>query len=357
MDIVGINFSDRSIEAVQASSSWLGTGKLTGFGRIDVPAGVITNGKIDDADQLRDRVQQLYAEAKPSPINAQHVAFSIPESQIFSRVLSFPAQISVTDIEHSLQYQLPSYVPFEIDAMYYDSIQLGTHDGQQEVLTVAIARDILDAYAQMFQELHLHVDTIELESISSARAVMELPPESTLRLLLDVGARTTIVSIFSHTGLRFTFNIPVAGDAFTEQIAKSVGVTDHQAEKLKLQSGLTGTGKQAVAGDVLRAAWQPVIDKMTEAIEYVETKTHANLDAVIIIGGSGQLIGLADHLTEQLGVTCQLGTLLPIFKQNSILQSIMTQQLMYANALGLAAGSFIKTKNQTPYINFFRNKT
>lgn len=357
MDSVGINFSDSSIEAVHVSSNWLGGVKVMSYGRIELSEGVILNGEVQDAAQLKERIQQVCAQAQPSAIQAKRVSFSIPESQVFTRVLSFPTQVSEAEIQQSLQYQLPSFVPFETEAMHYDAIQLGEHDGKREVLAVAIAREILDEYESIFKELQMNVETIELESISSARAVMQLPNEQSLQLLLDVGARTTIVSIFSHTGLRFTFNIPVAGNAFTEQIAKALSITSHQAEKLKITSGFSGTGKSADGGSVLRAAWQPIIDKIKEAVEYTETKTSTNLASVTIIGGSGQLIGLAEFLTEQLQVSCQRGALLPIFKQNSILHSIATQQLMYANALGLAARAVTKATNQAPYINFFRNKT
>lgn len=356
MDIVGINFADTSIEAVQAVSSWLGGAKVRSFNRMEIPAGVIENGSLRDETQLVNQVRQLLTTAKPKPITSQRVACSIPESQIFSRVLSFPLQVSLAEIHQSLQFQLPAYVPFEANAMYYDALPLGEHNGQTEVLAVALDRKILDAYVKLFDRLRMRIDTIELESISSSRAVMKLPPEGQLSLLLDIGSRTTIVSFFSQAGLCFTFNVPVAGALFTEQIAKTQNITIHQAEKIKCQYGFQAKGKSAAVSDVLRAAWQPIITKIKEGIDYIETKTKSQLASIVLIGGSAQLPGLTAYLREQFNVETSLGSLLPIFKKNSILQALIQQQLMYADAAGLAAGPFKRSTAQAPSINFFRNK-
>lgn len=352
MNVIGINFSDSSIEAVEMKRGWFGTGNITAVGRAELPIGAISNGIIKDQAAVSKVLRAVIQQASPRPMTAQTISIAIPEAQVFSRVMVFDAQLNESDITKRLRLQLPSYIPFEVRDVAFDFMVLKKSEAATEIMVVAVPHHILKEYQALADAMKLTLSAIELESISSARAVLPDAAQTTSVAVLDIGARTTIVSFFHNRRLRFSFNIPVAGNDFTKQIMKTLKLSEDAAERKKQQVGLQSGQANDQIVQAIVSVLDPIVKKITESIEYYQANNQPiKISQVVLVGGSAELPDIDTYLTAQLGLPCVRGSILPKYHKTSIVDIAEKHPLLFANALGLAIGG-VEKSSHIPEINF-----
>lgn len=355
MKAIGINISDSSVEAVVLTKSLFGGIKCSTVSRRVLPDGTVHNGKIADAVAMASELKQLFASAQPKPIQSGKIALSIPEAQTFTRILRFPIQTTDKEMEASVLTQISQYLPFEPSELVYDYIDLGSQAESKDVLVVAANKQVVAEYVTAVTAIGHHVHAIELESLSAARAVLDIPTDSTIVMLLDIGARTTNISFFGKQGLLFTYSVPIAGNEFTQTIASALRISENQAEKLKCERGFSESGRSKYdVKEVLTKAFTVLVQKINEGIDYVEDTHNTKVHHAVIIGGSAQLPQLGDFLQDELHMPMMQATILPAIAKHSIFKPFNVDEVLYYNAVGLALGQ-LNPPPHNRYINFNRS--
>lgn len=156
-------------------------------------------------------------------------------------------------------------------------------------------------------------------------------------VLVDVGAGTTSVSVFSHDGIVVSGVSKKAGDAFTEAILEylakeqSILVGEGTAEAIKHRIGslaencdtrkLEITGKSTkmggacrvyVSAAMLKEALLPTAEVILNAIRKVLEETPPELSAditrygLLLSGGGAMLQGFPEYMAKRLGVRTML---------------------------------------------------
>jgi len=90
----------------------------------------------------------------------------------------------------------------------------------------------------------LEVDQLMLNPLASSEAVLTDDEKELGVALVDIGAGTTDVAIFSGGAIRHTAVIPIAGDLITNDIAMALRTPTKDAEEIKV---LSGCAKQLLA--------------------------------------------------------------------------------------------------------------
>lgn len=81
---------------------------------------------------------------------------------------------------------------------------------------------------------NLRVSDMMLEQIASSEALLSDDEKDLGVCLIDIGAGTTDIAIFTHGAIRHTAVIPIAGDQVTNDIAIALRTPTQSAEKIKL---------------------------------------------------------------------------------------------------------------------------
>jgi cell division protein FtsA len=90
----------------------------------------------------------------------------------------------------------------------------------------------------------LEVDRLLLNPSASSAAVLTADEKELGVALVDIGAGTTDVAIFTYGSIRHTAVIPIAGDLITSDIAMALRTPTKDAEEIKVEHG---TAKQMLA--------------------------------------------------------------------------------------------------------------
>ncbi len=83
------------------------------------------------------------------------------------------------------------------------------------------------------QRCGLEVDDLILEQLASSFAVLTEDEKELGVCLVDIGGGTTDIAVFTEGAIRFTANIPIAGDQVTNDIAVALRTPTQYAEEIK----------------------------------------------------------------------------------------------------------------------------
>ncbi len=341
-DIVAINFSDASIEALQLQKAGLHY-KVLCWSRLRIPPDIIEDGKILSLEQLRQAVIKLLADAKPQSMKPKVVAFSIPESKVFSQTFSVPKNLKGEELAKIARQKGLEYVPVDEEFIVAD-FQTITSGENAEVFYAATYRNIVDDYVKLFDSIGIDSDFITMESVALASAVVE-PKKETPTLILDIGARTTIASIVARGVVKESVNIQLAGNALTAKIAKKLNLQTEEAERKKLQ-----LAEENGLAEFIPEAYQSLIDEIRMFANYYQKKYTARIDKVLLAGGSSASVETLNFFKSQIGQEVEIAKARSLFK---IPQS-KAESTTFMPVLGLALTAF---QSKDELINFSPSKT
>lgn len=119
--------------------------------------------------------------------------------------------------------------------------------------------------------------------------------------LVDVGADVTNIVVHQGGVPRFVRILLLGGNEITEAVADRMGVPAEEAEAIKQSIGLpvdpTLPDAHPASG-VIATAGAALVEEVRGSLDYYLTQPEANrLDRVVLSGGGGLLLGLAERLS------------------------------------------------------------
>lgn len=214
----------------------------------------------------------------------------------------------------------------------------------------------------------LELDTITLEPLASADAVLSQEEKEAGVALIDIGGGTTDLAIFKDGIIRHTSVIPFGGNVITEDIKEGCSIIEKQAELLKIKFGSAWPGEnkdnEIVSIPGLRGREPKEITlknlskiihaRVVEVIEqvYVEIKNYGHeeqkkklIAGIVLTGGGSQLKHLKQLVEYITGMDTRIGY------PNEHLAGDSDEEIaspLYATAVGLLMNSLeSKTKDHT----------
>jgi len=345
----GLDISDLSLKIVKLKKK-RGVLSLASFGETEIKPGIILAGEIKDEKKLAEVIKESLKKVKGEKLRTKYVVASLPEEKAFLQVITLP-KMAEEDLKSAVIYEAENYIPLPIDQVYLDSHivpPVYNHLDHFDVLIAALPKKTIDPYLSCLKLAGLKPKTLEIESLSIARALIKGEFTTSPVLLIDIGATRASFIIFSGYSLRFTSSIPVSSGSFTEIISKVLGVGLAEAEKLKLEYGLQfkkREGKEIF--DALIPALTDLVQQIKRCLIYYQTHAaHEHLppdgkgvSKIFLCGGGANLKGLTDFLTLQLKIPTELGNpWVNILSepQKGMPELSLEKSLSYTTALGLA---------------------
>ncbi len=148
-------------------------------------------------------------------------------------------------------------------------------------------------------------------------------PDSGPVAVLDIGDRSSRLSVVGADGLEFTRNIPTGGDAVTTALAgkitlegETIEISRLIAEQIKCHYAINQEDEVNVEGRSVPAtrvlgAIRPALERLaTETVRslqfYSQTHNMAQVDHLLLCGGGATLSGLAEFLAQQTRVQTKM---------------------------------------------------
>ncbi len=334
--LFGLDIGSNTIKVMQLD---LQNGKhhVRGFGIAEFDAKAIDNGVIDDFKAIADSAKDLFKHHIVGEINTRRVAVSIPASRTFTRSMSLPI-IPEKELMQAVMLEAEQYIPMAIEDLYIDYTVIRRSDTGIELLAVAAPKKIIDSYLLLARMLGLEPVAFDATILAEGRLFQrQIDINDIPTVLIDFGASSADITIHDRE-IIVTGTLPGGGGAYTDIIAKKLGITADEAHIVKTKYGLSKSKKQAEILEALQPSLDTLVKEIRRMIRYHEERSESKkkIEQVITMGGGANMPGLSDYLTNNMRIpvrTCnpwqnlQLGRLTP---------PSTIEQSMYVTVAGLA---------------------
>lgn len=292
-------------------------------------------------DETVKLLKMMLRQAKFSTTN---VIASIPTFASFTTLLELPEMTQEETIK-SMPFQIKQNIPLPLSEIAVDWIRVGQREDEggfikQQIFLVAIPNEIIERYKNIFRRAGLSLKALEVEPFAYARAVVG--NDQTATLILDIGARSTNISVVEKGFLKQNQQVDYAGDSLTLAVSKGLGISQLRAEELKKQRGLSG-GQGEYELSTLE---MPFIDAILHEVSKVkgdfEKNFSSSIQRVLIIGGGAGLTGIDRYVESRINIPSMLGNGLLYAQLPSDLNNLRRElETRFALAIGLGIKGFI----------------
>jgi general secretion pathway protein L len=250
--------------------------------------------------------------------------FAMPGDQLSVRVLQLPFT-DARKIDQVVGYELEGQIVHALEDVVFDHLVVGESGEGSTVLAAAAKRDDIAALiaASEAQGTHpraLYAAPVVYRTLLPAAqedAPVELqageeevaPPPPPCRLVLDLGHSRTNVCVVRDGETLHARTIMRGGTHLTQAIAKAFEADQDRAEQAKRSDGAllpagtpAATPLAAKLDAVLREALAPLMRELRQTLASFRAQSKADVQAVLVTGGTGRLKGLLTFLEAELGV-------------------------------------------------------
>jgi type IV pilus assembly protein PilM len=312
---IGLDIGTSGVRAAELS---FGKGQVTleRFGQVALPEGAVRDGEVVDPDTVAGAIKQLWAHTK---FSSKKVVIGVANQKVIVRQVDLP-WMPVDDLKKSLAFQVQDFVPMPVDQAVLDFHPLEelTADGGQHILRgllVAASREMVNASLEAVQKAGLSPVMVDLTSFAVIRSLADadhLGMGAPVEALVDVGARVTNIVVHQGGVPRFVRILLMGGQDVTDAVAERMGVPQEQAEAMKQQLALGGTGEgmdAQAASRVVEAVGAAFVDEVRGSLDYyLASSGSAPISRLVITGGGARLGGLAARLQVTTRIPVEVGT-------------------------------------------------
>ncbi|GAB1386067.1 cell division protein FtsA [Melaminivora sp.] len=252
--VVGLDIGTAKVMAVVAEVLPTGELKLAGLGV--APGNGLKRGVVVNIDATVHSIQQALKEAElMADCKIQRVYTGITGSHIRGRnsrgmVAIKDKEVSATDVARVIETAkainissdqrllLVEPQEFVIDGQdVREPIGMSGIRLEANIHIVTGAQSAAENIIKCVRRCGLEVEQLMLNPLASSHAVLTDDERELGVALVDIGAGTTDVAVFTGGAIRHTAVIPIAGDLITSDIAMALRTPTKDAEDIKVESG------------------------------------------------------------------------------------------------------------------------
>lgn len=338
MSAFGLDIGTSSIKVVQLAKG-ANSFSLLAAGITSTPRPGLTSELENDLVGVSEAVKKLLADTK---ITSKEVNLSLPESQVFTRMISLPP-LSDAEVASAISWQAEPYIPIPISEATVDyqivarRQSSGPGDpGGVDVLLVAAPKNLVEKYIKVVSFAGLTVSLVETELLALSRSTA--PPAAT-SLVVDLGATSTDIALVKDGQLLATRSIPTAGDTLSRSVSTGLSLDVAKAEEYKKAYGLDPRKLEGKVRAALEPAFRLILDEMKKTIQYYksELKGQDEVVSAVVSGGVAGMPEVVSYLAEGLGIEATLAN--PFGKiagAEKVSKSLAAYSPLYGVAVGLA---------------------
>ena len=252
--VVGLDIGTAKVMVVVAEALPDGELKLAGLGV--APSNGLKRGVVVNIDATVQSIQQALKEAEfmadckitnvYTGITGSHIRginstgmVAVKDKEVtaadVARVVETAKAINISTDQRLLLVQPQEFVIDGQDVR--EPIGMSGIRLESKVHIVTGAQSAAENIIKCVRRCGLDVDRLMLNPLASSMSVLTDDERELGVALVDIGAGTTDVAIFTNGAIRHTAVIPIAGDLITSDIAMALRTPTKDAEEIKIESG------------------------------------------------------------------------------------------------------------------------
>ena len=216
-EVFGLDIGSSSIKAVQLHEVD-GGHTLTALGVVNLPPDVIADGTIKDAGAVSSAIREAVERAG---ITSEDAAISICGRELIIKKVQIPA-VPAKELADAVQLEAEHHIPFAVDEVFIDYHVVSEHDGNMDLILVAVKQSKVTEYLSVVDQAALNPMIVDVDSFALGNQfevnVGEVGGEAVA--LIDVGASIMKTNVVRGGATIFARDIPFGGNQYKNAIAQ-----------------------------------------------------------------------------------------------------------------------------------------
>jgi cell division protein FtsA len=329
--VVGLDIGTAKVMVVVAEVLPSGELKLAGLGV--APSNGLKRGVVVNIDATVQSIQQALKEAEfmadckitrvYTGITGSHIRgfnstgmVAVKDKEVtaadVARVVETAKAINISTDQRLLLVQPQEFVIDGQDVR--EPIGMSGIRLEAKVHIVTGAQSAAENIIKCVRRCGLDVDRLMLNPLASSMSVLTDDERELGVALVDIGAGTTDVAIFTNGAIRHTAVIPIAGDLITSDIAMALRTPTKDAEEIKIESGyakqlladpeiqvevpgLGDRGPRMLSRQALAGVIEPRVEEIFSLVQQVIRDSgyeEVLSSGIVLTGGSAVMPGMVE---------------------------------------------------------------
>jgi type IV pilus assembly protein PilM len=304
---------------------------------------------LSEETAVYDKAKLFAAALKELLVDERHilngnVSVVLSNNTIFTRFVTLP-NVTRSKLNQIIRFEVEQQIPFIIDEVTwaYTTIPLA-HTNDLSVLIAAIRNSEIQMLSSAFKDLGISIQTFGICHIAYYNLLRHFSVKEKNILLVDLGDEVSSL-VFMEKNRTWGRNLLTGGAKLTRAIMTKLSVDFKTAEKLKQQVSLqpntpgdnsqllSASSKLAAATDVTREFVDELLNEILRSISfYLSTIKNAEIDKVILTGGTSSMKGLASVFSERLALATTLADWRAAIDIAPVLEQKFAQEQHYFGA-------------------------
>jgi type IV pilus assembly protein PilM len=303
---IGLDIADHTIEVVEIESQG-DKFKIISNNHVPLETGIVEQGRIKDEKKLGEIIAKLFKEAKPQSIAGKKVIFGLPESQIYTYVFELGPH-KEKERENLVVNEAKKFIPLEEDSFfyYYQVVKTEIKDEKEktEIMFAASSKESIIEWFNFFRKNGIEIDYFDIEPLAVFRGLFAKNSELPIAII-DLGAANSRLYLYDKDGLRYSFVTNIAGDKITKEISEKLQIPLDEAEKQKIQQGLSGENSEIK--DAIKNNLDEIISEINKSFSFYSVKTGLSISGITLVGGTSETSGLLDYFKTLFSIPVDFG--------------------------------------------------
>ncbi len=309
--------------------------RLLTAGMIKTPVNSLASDAEKDLVAVAEAIKKLKSEIK---VSTNEVVTALPERSVFCQIIEVP-KMSEEELAQAIPWEAENLIPQPLAEVSLDweviEDEASAKINKTKVFLVASPNKLVNKYLQILKLADLEPIALETETISFVRALKPIFKQGSL-ILVNLGAKSTDISLISQGNIALTRQIPTAGEAITRALIAALGLDFNTAEEYKKAYGYSTQGENKVA-----VAIEPILavigNEIKKAIHFYQEKGQNSLGLIILSGGTALLPGMAEYFAKSLELEVQIADPFALVKTEAGSQAALKKvSPIFTLALGMA---------------------
>ncbi len=302
--MLGIDIGSHEVKAILLGQTADGY-KILSHAAAPIKKGAVNDHDIRDLEAVTESIRHI---KRLLSTNAKYAAVAVSGSSVMTKVIYMDAALSEEEMETQIEIEADNLIPYSLDEVSIDFETLSvnsTDPSKVDVLLSACRTENIDARIDALDSGDYEVKVVDVEGYALGRAheliLGQLPEgaESKAVALVDIGANMMTFSVVEQGETTFVREQAFGGEQFTQSILSFYGMSYEQAEKAKLEGDLP----RNYMFEVLSPFQTQLLQQVKRTLQiYCTSSGRDKVDYVVLCGGTSKLEGIANLLTNELGV-------------------------------------------------------
>lgn len=305
---IGLDIGSTALRAAEVRFN-RGGASLRRIGQVDLPEGAVVDGVVEDGPAVTSALKRLWRETR---LTGRTVQLGTSSRRVVVRQVDLP-DMPREDLAQALPFQVADLLSMPVQDAVLDFHlleRLTTPSGAlvQRGMLVAAPRDEVLGTVKAVEAAGLRVGSVDLAPFALIRSLGGRWHEQPgTEMLVDVGARTTNLTIHTGGTPHLVRILQAGGQDLTDALSRMHGTSAGEAEALKTGSDGSDADEQDV-DRLIAVGLGHLMDEVRSSLDYFASSSpQHHVTSVVLTGGGAQVPRFAENLSAVAELPVRVG--------------------------------------------------